>query len=439
MCGRNVSLLSQPPALSLLSLSLSQGDSVVTMVLSAKSINSVVVVYQKGVAQGVSSGFLSGVSENDFHSYATCATMPAGVSVAADGSGTVTYSHAINFTLCEQAATVDYLVISCTFEVEHYVWLATDLVPVMTATEAPVVVRVPRTVEQTIEADRFVFQIFPGLLVARHTAYPIRSFTFVQSSSWIASSSMCTLSTNGLSFSCILDPVAVAGEHRADFRVVFMNDEASSVGILASVHTYYIGKYAPNIFGHSVALHFATSDLYYGPTKPLVFLYEPYNTAVFGFSTHLSLLFLVNAAGAAISVMDNSVVFNYTCSAVPASNLTQCSFLPAAVHVINPQFDAINPKLTLRATFSFESLSKRCDTEDLLVASGLTIDEERSVSGRSGSRDGSSRTALVVALPVACGAGLLFVVGALAFVVMRHRAACPTRRGGAARVRCWVQ
>ena len=163
--------------------------------------------------------------------------------------GTVTYSHAINFTLCEQAATVDYLVISCTFEVEHYVWLATDLVPVMTATEAPVVVRVPRTVEQTIEADRFVFQIFPGLLVARHTAYPIRSFTFVQSSSWIASSSMCTLSTNGLSFSCILDPVAVAGEHRADFRVVFMNDEASSVGILASVHTYYIGKYAPNIFG----------------------------------------------------------------------------------------------------------------------------------------------------------------------------------------------
>lgn len=47
------------------------------------------------------------------------------------------------------------------------------------------------------------------------------------------------------------------------------------------------------------------------------------------------------------------------------------------------------------------------------------------MSGRSGSRDGSSRTALVVALPVACGAGLLLVVGALAFVVMRRRAAVP--------------
>ena len=144
-CGRNVTLLSQPPALSLISLSLSQGDSVVTMVLSAKSINSVVVVYQKGVAQGVSSGFLSGISENDFNSYATCATMPTGISVAADGTGTVAYSHAVNYTLCEQTATDDYLVISCAFEVEHYVWLATDLVFVMTATGAPVVVRAPRS------------------------------------------------------------------------------------------------------------------------------------------------------------------------------------------------------------------------------------------------------------------------------------------------------
>ena len=71
VCGRNVTLLSYPPAVSLFSLSLSKDDSVVTMVLSAKSINSVVVVYQKGVAQGVSSGFLSGVSKNDFNSYAT--------------------------------------------------------------------------------------------------------------------------------------------------------------------------------------------------------------------------------------------------------------------------------------------------------------------------------------------------------------------------------
>ena len=440
MCGRNVTLLSYPPAVSLLSLSLSKDDSVVAMVLSAKSINSVVVVYQKGVAQAVSSGFLSGVSKNDFNSYATCATMPEGISVAADGTGAVTYSHAVNYTLCEQNVTDDYLVISCAFEVEHYVWLSLGLSSVMTATEVPVVVRVPRTVEQTIEAERFTFQIFPGLLVAtaRNTTYAIRCFTLVESSSWIASSSMCMTSTDRLSFSCILDPMTVAGEHRADFRVVFVNDEASSVGILVSVRTYYIGKYTPNIFGRSVALHFTPTDLHYGPSEALVFLYGPNNTAVFFFSTQLSALLLVNAAGESISVMDESA-FNLTCSNVPAANLTQCSFLPAAVHVINPQFDAINPNLTLRGTFSFESLSKRRDTEDVLVASGLTIDEETSASGRSGSSNGSSRTALIAAVPVACGAGLLLVVGALAYVVMRRRAAVEPAEKLPARMLCCLR
>ena len=314
--------------------------------------------------------------------------------------------------------------ISCAFAVEHYVWLLTDFVPVMTVTEVPVVVRFPRTVEQTIEVELFTFQIFPGLLVgtARNTTYAIRSSTLVESSSWIASSSMCMTSTDRLSFSCILDPMTVAGEHRADFRVVFVNDEASSVGILVSVRTSYIGKYTPNIFGRSVALHFTPTELNYRPSEALVFLYEPYNTALFG-SSQLSALLLVNSAGGAISVMNNSVAFNYTCSAVPDTNLTQCSLLPAAVHVINPQFHSNNPNLTLRATFSFESLSKRRDTEDVVLASGLTADEETSTSGRSGSSNGSSRTALIVAVPVACGAGLLLVVGALAYVVMRRRAA----------------
>ena len=60
----------------------------------------------------------------------------------------------------------------------------------------------------------------------------------------------------------------------------------------------------------------------------------------------------MNAAAETISVMDYSVAFNFTCAIVPATSLTQCSFFPAAVHAINRRFDANNPNLTLRATFS---------------------------------------------------------------------------------------
>ena len=340
--------------------------------------------------------------------------MPSGMNVPADGTGNVEYSHAVDYSLCLQSAVGGYLVISCAFEVEHYVWLATDSVPLMTPSEASVVVRVPRALEQAIEAERFTYEIFPGLLVvtARH-ATRILNFTVVQSSSWLASSRMCALSVDALSISCVLQPATATGQHSADFRVVFVNGE----GIFANVSTQYVGKHTPNIFGRNVALHFTTIDLCYSPTEALVFLYQPYNNAsVNGSATQLSALLLVNASGETVAV-EHSAPFNLTCSNVPATNLTQCSLLPAAVRTVNRRFDANNPNLTLRATFSFETLSNRRDTEDVVVVSGLTIVDDEGEGTAS-----SSRIALIVAVCVVCCAGLL-LIGAAVYVVMRRGAA----------------
>ena len=164
LCGTSVTLTSQPPAIKLFSALLSQDNADVTMVLSAKEKNSVVVVYQRDVDQIVPSRQLAGISRSDFSLYATCAAAPTGILVAADGTGTVTYSHSVEYTLCEQSTTDSYVVITCAFAVEHYVWLAAEYMPLMTVSEAPITIRVPRTLEQAIEAERFTFQIFPGLL-----------------------------------------------------------------------------------------------------------------------------------------------------------------------------------------------------------------------------------------------------------------------------------
>ena len=409
-CGTNVTLTSQPPAIELLSVSLSHDNADVTMVLSAKGRNSVVVVYQRDVDQTVPSRQLAGISRNDFSLYATCATAPTGIIVAADGTGTVTYSHFVDYTLCEQGATDRYVVITCAFAVEHYVWPAAEQVPLMTVSMAPITIRVPRTLEQAIGGERFTFQIFPGLLVATaRSANRIRSFTLVQSSSWIAGSSMCTLSTDALSFSCLLHPMAAEGQHNAQFQVVFANDEASSVGVPVSVRTHYVGKHAPNIFGRSVAIHFTTTDLKYGPSEALVFLYQK-QTAVYGNSTYLSALLLINAAGESISVMNNSAAFNFMCSNVPATDLTECSFLPAAVSTINRHFDAVSANLTLRASFSFDAPSSRRDTEDLILTTGLTIDHSTP----------TSRTTMIVVVVVVCSVVLLLILGVAAYVVSKR-------------------
>ena len=414
LCGANVTLASQPPAMKLLSVSLSQDNADVSMVLRGKAKNTVVVVYQRDVGQTATSRLLGGISRSDFNLYATCAAAPSGIRVAPDGTGTVAYSHSVDYTLCEQGATDGYVVITCAFAVEHYVWPAAEFVPLMTASEAPVTIRVPRSLEQTIVAERFTVQIFPGLLVAttRGSANKIRSFTLVQSSSWITSSTMCTLSTDALSITCVLHPMATAGQHNAEFQVVFVNDEASSAGVSVSVSTRYVGKYVPNIFGRCVALHFTTTDLRFSPTEALVFLYQPHNTTVYGNSTYLSALLLVNAAGESISVMGNSGAFNFTCSNVSTTNLTQCSFLPAAVATINRRFAASNLNLTLRATFSFEEPPRRRDTEDVLVTTGLTIDHSAT----------ASHATIIVVIAVVCGVVLLLILGAVAFVVLQRRA-----------------
>ena len=411
LCGSNVTLNSQPPAVKVQSLSLSPDSSEVTMVLGSKAQNSVVVVYQRDVSQAAPSRVLAGISRNDFNAYATCANASVGISVLADGKGTVTYSHAVNYTLCQQSVAGGCVVISCTFEIDHYVWLVTGTAPLMTSSEAPVVVRVPRALEQSIEVDRFTYQIFPGLLVltVRGTTR-IRDFTLVQSSSWLASGSMCALSTDALSITCVLQPTAATGQHSADFRVVFVNGEA----IPANVSTHYVGQHVPNIFGRCVALHFTTTDLRYSSTEALVFLYQPFTN-----TTALSALLLVNAAGETLPVLEHSAPFNLICTNVPATNLTQCSFLPAAVHAVNRRFDASNPNLTLRATFSFEPVSNRRATEDVVVASGLTIADDEGASSTAS----SSHAAVIAVVVVVCCVGLLLVLGALVYVVMRRRAA----------------
>ena len=222
---------------------------------------------------------------------------------------------------------------------------------------------------------------------------------------------MCTLSTDALSFSCMLHPMAAEGQHNADFQVVFVNDEASSVGIPVSIHMHYVGMHVPNIFGRSVAIHFITTDLQCGPSEALVFLYRPDNTAVYGNSTYLLALLLVNAAGESISVMNNSAAFNFMCSNVSATDWTECSFLPAAASTINRQFDASNANLTLRATFSFEAPSSRCDTEDVLLTTGLTILHTTTVS---------HTTTMIVVIAVAGGVVLLLIVGVVAYVVLQR-------------------
>ena len=413
LCGTNVTLTSQLPAMKLLSASLSQDNADVSMLLSAKAKNSVVVVYQRDVDSIAPTRQLAGISRNDFSLYATCAAAPTAIRVVPDGNGTVTYSHSVDYTLCEQGTTDQYVVITCAFAVEHYVWPATEYVPLMTVSEAPITIRVPRTLEQTIEAERFTFQIFPGLFVAtaRSSANRIRSFTLVQSSSWIAGSSMCTLSTDALSFSCMLHPMAAEGQHNAQFQVVFVNDEAASVGVPVSVRTHYIGKYVPNMFGRSVAIHFTTTNLQFGPSEALVFLYRPHNTAVYGNSTYLSALFLVNGAGDSISVMNNSAGFSFTSSNVSATNLVQCSFLPAAASRINRQFDASNANFTLRATFSFEAPSSRRDTEDVLLTTGLTI----------GHSTTASQTTMIVIVVVACSVVVLLILGVVVYVYSQRR------------------
>ena len=399
-----------------LSVSVSPDSSSVSLLLGSKAQNSVVVTYQRDVAQVAPPRQLSAISKSDFNSYASCATMPGGIDVAADGTGNVEYSHAVNYSLCQQNVVGSYLVISCAFEIEHYVWLATDSVPLMTPSEAPVVVRVPRALEQAIEAERFTYEIFPGLLVVTaRRATRILNFTVVQSSSWLASSRMCAVSVDALSFSCVLQPAAAAGQHSADFRVVFVSGEVT----FANVSTYYVGKHTPNIFGREIALHFTAADLRYSPTRPLVFLYEPYdNASVNGNTTQLSALLFVNAAGETVPVLEHSTSFNLTCSNVPATNLTQCLLLPAAVRTVNRRFDDSNPNLTLRATFSFEMLSSRRGTEDVVVASGLTIVDDEGEGTAS-----SSRTAVIVAVCVVGGVGPLLLIGAAVYVVMRRSAA----------------
>ena len=128
-------------------------------------------------------------------------------------------------------------------------------------------------------------------------------------------------------------------------------------------------------------------------------------------------------------MMSNSAAFNFMCSNVSATNLTQCSFLPAAASTINQRFDASNANFTLRATFSFEAPSSRRDTEDVLLTTGLTIDHSTptaSTTGHAGSNDDSSHTAVIVAAYVAFGVGLLLLLlsgGMLIVVVTRLRVA----------------
>ena len=270
MCGTNITLTLQPPAIKLLSVSLSQDNADVTMVLRGKTYSSVVVVYQRDVDQTAPSRQLAGISHQNFNVYATCAAAPTGILVAADGTGTVMYSHSVDYTLCKQGTTTDgYVVITCAFAVEHYVWPAAEYVPLMTMSQAALTIRVPRTLEQAIEAERFTFQIFPGLLVATaRSADRISSFTLVQSSSWIAGSSMCTLSTDALSFSCMLHPMAAEGQHFADFQVVFVNDEASSVGVPVSVRTHYVGMHVPNSLGAASPFTSPQRTFNTAPRKP---------------------------------------------------------------------------------------------------------------------------------------------------------------------------
>ena len=137
-----------------------------------------------------------------------------------------------------------------------------------------------------------------------------------------------------------------------------------------------------------------------------------------GNTTQLSALLFVNAAGETVPVLEHSAPFNLTCSNVPATNLTECLLFPAAVRTVNRRFDDSNPNLTLRATFSFEMLSNLRDTEDVVVASGLTIVDDEGEGTAS-----SSRTAVIVAVCVVGGVGLLLLIGAAVYVVMRRGAA----------------